>query len=142
MLSITGHYFRRTVSGLIFRGAVSVLIFAAVWPAFAVETTSIPDLSGVWGRWFNLEAPSSGPGPIVSKLRRPDGTIIHSLVGDFTNPILRPHAAELVKKTGELELNGIVIPNPHMSLPRADDTTVGLPRSVPDKFCDLAEKDL
>jgi hypothetical protein len=35
------------------------------------------------------------------------------VVGDFTNPILRPHAAELVKKNGELELNGIVIPNPH-----------------------------
>jgi hypothetical protein len=28
-------------------------------------------------------------------------------------PILRPHAAEVVKKNGEMELNGIVIPNPH-----------------------------
>jgi hypothetical protein len=74
---------------------------------------SIPDLSGVWGRWFNFEPPSSGPGPIVSKLRRPDGTIIQSVVGDFTNPILRPHAAEVVKKNGELEQSGIVIPNPH-----------------------------
>jgi hypothetical protein len=35
------------------------------------------------------------------------------VVGDFTNPILRPHAAEVVKKNGELELSGIVIPNPH-----------------------------
>ena len=77
------------------------------------SAVSIPDLSGVWGRWFNLESPSSGPGPIVSKLRRPDGTIIQSVVGDFTNPILRPHAAEVVKKNGDLELNGIVIPNPH-----------------------------
>jgi hypothetical protein len=70
------------------------LTFAAtfVWPAFAAERTSIPDLSGIWGRWFNLESPSSGPGPIVSKLRRPDGSIIQSVVGDFTNPILRPHA--------------------------------------------------
>jgi hypothetical protein len=50
---------------------------------------------------------------VVSKLRRPDGTIIHSVVGDFTNPILRPHAAEIVRKNGELELSGIVIPNPH-----------------------------
>ena len=74
---------------------------------------SIPDLSGIWGRWFNFEPPLSGPGPIVSKLRRPDGTIIQSVVGDFTNPILRPHAAEVVKKNGELELSGIVIPNPH-----------------------------
>src|ERR1035438_5211960 len=34
---------------------------------------SIPDLSGIWGRWFNFEPPLSGPGPIVSKLRRSDG---------------------------------------------------------------------
>jgi hypothetical protein len=77
------------------------------------SVVSIPDLSGIWGRWFNFEPPLSGPGPIVSKLRRPDGTIIQSVVGDFTNPILRPHAAEVVKKNGELELSGIVIPNPH-----------------------------
>jgi hypothetical protein len=98
-----------------FHRAVLTLTFAAtfVWPAFAAETTSIPDLSGIWGRWFNFEPPSSGPGPIISKLRRPDGSIIHSVVGDFSNPILRPHAAEVVKKNGELELSGIVIPNPH-----------------------------
>src|SRR5216684_3275596 len=72
------------------------------------SATSIPDLSGILGRWFNLEPPSSGPGPIVSKLRRPDATIIHSVVGDFTNPILRPQAAEVVKKNGDLELGGIV----------------------------------
>jgi hypothetical protein len=77
------------------------------------SVASIPDLSGIWGRWFNLEAPSTGPGPIVSKLRRPDGTIMQSVVGDFTNPILRPPAAEAVKKNGDLELSGIVIPNPH-----------------------------
>jgi hypothetical protein len=38
---------------------------------------------------------------------------MQSVVGDFTNPILRPHAAEAVKKNGDLELSGIVIPNPH-----------------------------
>jgi hypothetical protein len=98
-----------------FHRAVLTLTYAAtfVWPAFAAETTSIPDLSGIWGRWFNFEPPSSGPGPIVSKLRGPDGNIIQSVVGDFFNPILRPHAAEVVKKNGELELGGVVIPNPH-----------------------------
>jgi hypothetical protein len=106
MRFITRHYFHRAVSGLI-------LAAAFAWPAFAAETTSIPDFSGIWGRWFNFEPPSSGPGPIISKLRRPDGTIIQSVVGDFTNPILRPHAAEVVKKNGELEQGGIVIPNPH-----------------------------
>ncbi len=106
MRSITRNCCHRAVLGLTFAAAF-------VWPAFAMETTSIPDLSGLWGRWFNFEPPSSGPGPVVSKLRRPDGTIIQSVAGDFTNPILRPQAAEVVKKTGELELSGIVTPNPH-----------------------------
>jgi len=79
----------------------------------AAERSSIPDLSGTWGRWFNLEPPLSGPGPIVSRLRRPDGSIIQSVVGDFTNPILTPHAAEVVKKNGDLEQSGIVVPSPH-----------------------------
>jgi hypothetical protein len=105
----------RFIARSCFHSAVLRLAFATtfVCPAFAAETTSIPELSGIWGRWFNLEPPSSGPGPVVSKLRRPDGSIIHSVVGDFTNPILKPHAAEVVKKSGELEQNGIVIPNPH-----------------------------
>jgi len=76
-------------------------------------TASIPQLSGIWGRWFNLEPPSSGPGPVISSRRRPDGTIMQSVVGDYTNPILRPQTAEVVKKNGDLELSGIVIPNPH-----------------------------
>jgi hypothetical protein len=38
---------------------------------------------------------------------------MNSVVGDFNNPILKPHAAAIVKKNGELELSGIVIPNPH-----------------------------
>jgi hypothetical protein len=105
----------RSITRSYFHHAVLTLTFAATfaWPAFAAETTSTPDLSGIWGRWFNLEPPSSGPGPVVSKLRRPDGSIMNSTVGDFANPILRPHAAEVVKKNGELELTGIVIPNPH-----------------------------
>ncbi len=74
---------------------------------------SIPDLSGIWGRWFNLEPPSSGPGPVVSKLRRPDGTIIFSAVGDYTNPILRPESAAVVRKNGEMELSGSAVPSPH-----------------------------
>src|SRR5215471_18331801 len=99
--------------------AVATPVFGqAVEPALAPNSgkenaTSVPDLSGIWGRWFNLEPRSSGPGPIVSKLRRPDGSIIHSVVGDYTNPILRPEAAVTVKKIGEMELSGTVLPNPH-----------------------------
>jgi hypothetical protein len=116
MRFITKKYFHRATAGLI-------LAATLVWPAFAAETA--PDLSGPWGRWFNLEALSSGPGPIVSRLRKPDGTIMQSVVGDFTNPILRPQAAELVKKNGDLELGGIVIPNPHNQC-RPQPTPFGL----------------
>src|ERR1700739_3028700 len=90
---ITRNHFHRAVLRLTFAAAF-------VWPAFAAETTSNPDLSGIWGRWFNFEPPSSGPGPVVSKLRRPDGSIIHSVVGDYTNPILMPEEAAVVKKVG------------------------------------------
>src|SRR5499425_1315534 len=106
MRFLTRSYFHRAVLRL-------TLAATLVWPASAAETTSIPDLSGIWGRWFNFETPSSGPGPVVSKLRRPDGSIIHSVVGDFTNPILRPDAAATIKKIGEMELGGTVLPNPH-----------------------------
>ena len=75
---------------------------------------SIPDLSGVWGRnWFFFEPPLSGPGPVVSRLRRPNGTLIAGpAAGDYANLILRPQAAETVKKRGEMELSGVVPPNP------------------------------
>ena len=79
----------------------------------AGDAVAVPDLSGIWGRWFTFESPSSGPGPIVSKLRRPDGTMILSVVGDYTNPVLKPEAAETIKKIGEMELGGTVQPNPH-----------------------------
>jgi hypothetical protein len=106
MQPMTKHHFRRAVCG-------TILAAALVWPAFAAEKTSVPDVSGIWGRWFNLEPPASGPGPVESMRRRPDGTIMQSVVGDYKNPILRPAAAEIVKKNGDLELAGVVIPNPH-----------------------------
>jgi hypothetical protein len=82
-------------------------------PARAIQgAASIPDLSGMWGRnWFFFEPPLSGPGPVVSK-RRPNGTLIAGPVGDYSNLILRPQAADAVKKRGEMELSGVVPPNP------------------------------
>ena len=34
------------------------------------------------------------------------------MVGDYTNPILKPHAAEVVKKHGEISLAGVTYPTP------------------------------
>jgi hypothetical protein len=75
----------------------------------------IPDLSGIWGRnMFHFGPPSSGPTPVVEKRRRPNGALVANIyVGDYSNPILRPQAAEAVRKRGELELSGTALPNAH-----------------------------
>jgi hypothetical protein len=80
------------------------------------SAASVPDFSGIWRHgslpWF--VPPASGPGPVTNRSRRKDnGTSDYaSLVGDYTNPILQPWAAEVVKKKGELSLAGVTYPNP------------------------------
>jgi hypothetical protein len=81
----------------------------------AQSNASVPDFSGIWRHgnlpWFI--PPPSGPGPVTNKSRNAQGTSDYSsLVGDYTNPILQPWAAEVVKKKGELSLAGITYPNP------------------------------
>jgi hypothetical protein len=81
--------------------------------------TSIPDFSGIWRHPSlpGFEPPASGPGPVVNKVRRrgarqPGVSDYDQLVGDYTNPILKPHAAEIVRKYGEISLSGVTFPNP------------------------------
>ena len=84
--------------------------------AFAVpgEAQTVPELSGTWARMtFGLEPPSSGPGPLANLTRtaqgRSDGT---QLVGDYNNPILKPAAAEVVRRQGEYSRTGNAFPDP------------------------------
>lgn len=103
-------------------------------PAASGAVTAIPDFTRVWMHpafpWF--EPPASGPGPVTNRSRwpqRPGGdsgsvavpplppgvegvSDYDQLVGDYTNPILQPWAAEVVKKFGEMSLKGIVYGNP------------------------------
>jgi hypothetical protein len=87
-----------------------------VGPAGNAEESgaSIPDFSGFWDHGIpGFEPLASGPTALVNRSRRPDGTGNNrQLVGDYTNPILKPEAAEVVKKHGELERNGIGAPTP------------------------------
>jgi hypothetical protein len=80
------------------------------------NAAAVPDFSGTWrhGSLPWLVPPASGPGPVTNKSRRQDdGTSNYGqLVGDFTNPILQPWAAEVVKKKGELSLAGVTYPSP------------------------------
>ena len=89
----------------------------AAGPAGGVAqgVASLPDFSGVWTHpyWPGFDPPLSGPGPVVNKSRLPSGAgNSNQLVGDYTNPILKPQAAEVVKKHGEISLAGVTYPTP------------------------------
>ncbi len=76
---------------------------------------SIPDFSGVWAHPYfpGFEPPASGPGPILNRSRLPSGVGNASqFVGDYTSPILKPQAAEVVRQHGEISLAGGVYPTP------------------------------
>ncbi len=107
---------------------VAALVVAAAPPAIAQtgvptagptaqagkQGTSVPDFSGVWNHSIpGFEPLASGPTALVNRSRRANGTgNILKLVGDYTNPILKPQAVEVVKKHAELGLKGIGDPNP------------------------------
>ena len=78
------------------------------------SAASIPDFSGIWVHALpGFEPLSSGPTALVNRSRRANGTgDILKLNGDYTNPILKPEAAAVVKSHAELGLNGIGDPNP------------------------------
>jgi hypothetical protein len=92
---------------------------------------SIPNFTGVWVYPFccGFTRPPSGPGPVVNTVRMPqltgaDGrpfrqganvplvSSVQQFVGDYSNPILKPQAAEAVKKHGEIELSGVPTATP------------------------------
>ena len=84
-------------------GFIAPFIMAVpVGPAMGVEGVgSIPALAGSWSRLtFGFEQPASGPGPIGRFSRDPNTG------GNFNNPILKPEAAAVVKKRGEMLRSG------------------------------------
>jgi hypothetical protein len=65
---------------------------------------TVPDFSGIWAHpWLpGFEALPSGPTALVNLARTKEGRSIQTqLVGDYKNPILKPEAAETVRKLGE-----------------------------------------
>ena len=110
--------------------AVALLSWSPLAQEASQATASIPDLSGAWGNpyLYGIEPPPSGPGPVVNKSRRrqtvdidgrrlppANAPLVSSaiqLVGDYTNPILKPDAAEVVKRRAEMSLAGLGYPSP------------------------------
>ena len=110
--------------------AAALLLSSALAQEGSQGTASVPDFSGFWGNpyLYGIEAPLSGPGPVVNKSRRrqtvdidgrrlppANAPLVSSaiqLVGDYANPILQPWAADVVRKKGELSLAGVTFQSP------------------------------
>jgi hypothetical protein len=112
---------------------IAILAIVAAPSAFGQETAStarltrdgtqyiaaVPDFSGIWAHPYfpGFEPPASGPGPIINRSRIRGGPRDgvgnpNQFVGDYTSPILKPHAADVVKKYGEISLAGATYPTP------------------------------
>jgi hypothetical protein len=107
--------------------AVSAVISLSITATTAIgsdnsatqSAASIPDFSGTWSNQSlnALEPPLSGPGPVRNRSRLRTGPQAgvgdgRQLIGDYTNPILKPWAAEVLKKYGEISLTGKGFPTP------------------------------
>jgi hypothetical protein len=109
---------------LIMSGMATALLLQSAGAAEDPGAASIPDLSGVWTKpYLGWELPLSGPGPVTNKVRRrqpfdidgrpwpaataPLVNTASQLIGDDSNPILKPAAAEEVRRRGENELHGM-----------------------------------
>jgi hypothetical protein len=105
--------------------AIIVTLSAALAQRPGPQAAPIPNFSGTWVRpYFGVELPLSGPGPVTNSLRcskisqcapfqgRDGVESYFGLVGDHTNPILKPQASEVVRKHGEIELSGVPLRNP------------------------------
>jgi hypothetical protein len=100
-------------------GSLSLLVLTTVaampaWGQTGATTASIPDFSGIW--WHpslpGMEPLASGPTSLTNRSRRNGVSNYDQLVGDFTNPILKPQTAEIVRNFGELSINGITFSSP------------------------------
>jgi len=89
--------------------AVQFLIFDSQPLRAAEEPHAIPDFSGYWvrpegGRNRIFYPPESGPGPIIIADDAGD-----YMIGDYSSPILLPHAADAMRAHGDQGRAGLVL---------------------------------
>src|SRR5258706_4109990 len=101
------------------RNFLSLMILSAVAATpnlgqAAATAASIPDFSGMWAHQSipGFEPLATGPTSLTNRSRRDGISNTLQLVGDYTNPILKPEAAGIVKKHGEMSLSHFGYPTP------------------------------
>lgn len=97
------------------RRLLTACLLAHTLSASAGEVRAVPDFSGMWGRnSFAYENPAAGLGPVENVQHLPSGARdTTTLVGDISNPILKPETASVVRKFGEISKSGIGFPDPN-----------------------------
>ena len=105
---------RRIPAIVLMSGSIAILFTAAmlVRPVMGAGNAGpVPELTGAWARTtFALEQPASGAGPLRDSQRR------RNEAPSYTNPILKPEAAKLVKQ-------------------RYDSVQAGKPYATPSSSC-------
>src|SRR4051794_9108721 len=94
-----------------FHLCVAAILSMVALPALGqVSAQNIPDFSGLWAHPnVGWEYPVSGPGPVR---HRPGATGSAQLLGDDTNPVLKPSTAEIIRKNAQISASGLAFPDP------------------------------
>ena len=99
-------------------GSLTAVLLCATMlasPALAAQTKgTMPDFSGFWARTsLGFESPATGHGPLANLNHRANGASNLSLLaGDDKDLILKPEAAEMVKKLAEWGRRNEAFPQP------------------------------
>src|SRR5215213_5584886 len=93
---------------------LAAIAAAAAAPGSAAPAAAVPDFYGMWAHpWLpGYEPLASGPTSLANRSRRDGVSNPVQLVGDYTNPILKPETAAVVKKFGEMATAYYGFPNP------------------------------
>src|SRR3954470_21491262 len=91
-----------------------VLAGVSAMPASSQTASATPDFSGIWAHpyWPGFDPPESGPGPVLNRVRRNGIGNSDQLTGDYASPILKPNAAAIVKKYGDISAMGVTYATP------------------------------
>src|SRR5262249_22503736 len=91
------------------------LLAVFAMPAAGQQTAaSVPDFSGIW--WHpslpGFEPLASGPTSLTNRSRANGVSDYSQLVGDYTNPILKPETAPVVNNIDDMPTSGKEYPSP------------------------------